>query len=630
MPEKRRPFFVMLVIATAVCSLAARGSSDEMMPPLSSPITFSEAVHAIQDLDFDAFIDESYRRLLLRDPDSLWYSEGAGARTVGLVDLAAFTDVSLEGLETTRQIEEAFRDHLLTFDREGLSLDQIIAYDSYLWILTDRLEMSDYPLWNLCIGPGMYGLQGRLDDLLEQLPVDNLEDAEAYIRRLQNVDEWFAQWIDTLRSRETSGVIPPRYELESSLAVLDGTLGGANGGAPNPETLPAYTHFRDKLAALPNLSTSERQALLASARNSVLDHVIPGLQSLREYIESLQDQSGDNISVSRYEGGADYFATLVRHHTTSAITIDEVRLLGQQEVARLQAEMRSFAATELGWPDDLPMAELNSRLDVAKQPLVQGQALLAEYERLLAEADVVLDDAFMERPTAGVEVRVDSSGCWACYAPPGSVSDTMGYMMTNLANLGAFTQYDEPVLVHHESIPGHHYQIALAMDLDVALPQTGKYRGDFYYIHPKLQAFSEGWALYAERLAVDLGLYEGDPLSYLLSLRLWLNRTARLVVQVGLHEDGWAWEDVVSYLREATGVEERTNRLLFHISYPAQACSYSIFSLFVLDIRQRAMDVLGERFDLRAFHHELLCHGLIPLQVLENVMNDWIERMSQS
>ena len=367
-----------------------------------------------------------------------------------------------------------------------------------------------------------------------------------------------------------------------------------------------------------------------AARDAVRDHVFPGFQALRAYYVQLQPHSGDTLSVSRYDGGDEYFASLVRHHATSDITVDEVYELGIEEVARLQAEMHRVAEDELGWPENMSMAEMSVRLDQAKMPLLQGQQLIDEYERLLAEVDAVMDDAFSVYPTAGVEVRVDPEGCWACYAQPGSISDDMGYMMTNLANLGAFTQYDEPVLVHHESIPGHHYQIALAMDLTVPLLQGGRYRDDFYYIHPKAQAFSEGWALYAERLALDLGLYKGDPLAHLLSLRLWLARTARLVIQVGLHSERWTWNDVVAYQQDAVGIREGDNRQLFHISYPGQACSYSVLSLAILDIRQRAMDLLGDRFDLKEFHWELLRHGFIPLQVLEEVMDNWMNALAQS
>lgn len=619
---------VALVAAMVMCALAVYESDATGASP--SPGTLQEALLAVQDLEFDEFVDESYRILLLRDPDSLWYGMGANARDFGLTDLATFTDMSLEGLDMTRQLEEAFRDLLLAFDRESLSSDQAITYDSYLWILNERLEMATYPYWNICIGPSMYGLQGRLNDLLAQLPVDSLEDAEAYVRRLQGVDEWFVQWIDALSSREAAGVIPPQYELDMSIMLLDEDLLGGGGESPDPESLPSYLLLEDKLADIPDLTTEQRQSVLGLAQDAVRDHVIPGFQALREHFTDLLALAGNEISVSRYDNGDDYFEMLVRHHTTSDITVDEVYQLGLQEVARLQDEMRSFAESELGWPASLSMTQMNSRLDGAKLPLLQGEDLLAEFARLLAETDSVMDEAFSVRPTAGVEVRVDPEGCPACYSQPGTISDDMGYMMTTLVNLGAYTMYDDPVLVHHESIPGHHYQIALAMDLDVPLLQAGTFREDLYYLHPKLQAFSEGWALYAERLAVDLGLYDEDPISYLLSLRLWLSRTARLVVQAGLHAQGWTWDEVVAYLREAVGFDERPNRQLFHISYPGQACSYSVFSLFVLDIRQRAMDELGDKFDLKAFHWELLRHGIIPLQVLEGVMEDWIDEMSQS
>ncbi|MFC2082552.1 DUF885 family protein [Candidatus Bipolaricaulota bacterium] len=626
----RRLMPVALVAAMVMCALAECDAEAEETA-LTFPITLEGAVLAVEGLSFDEFVDESYRILLLRDPDSLWYSAGAGARDLGLTDMVTFTDVSLDGLETTRQIVQAFLDQLLTYDKATLSPDQIITFDSFSWILNDRLEMAEYPFWSICIGPSMYGLQSRVNDLLANLPIESLEDAEAYIQRLEGVDEWFAQLIGTLSSREAAGIIPPNYELEMSIMLLENDLLGMTGvNVADPEALPAYTFLQEKLPAVPDLTDQQQQTLLALASDAVRDHVIPGFQALRDHFVQLQSQSGDILGVSRYDNGEDYFGMLVRHHTTSDITVDEVYQLGLQEVARLQDEMRSFAESELGWPASLSMTQMNSRLDGAKLPLLQGEDLLAEFERLLAETDAVMDEAFSVRPTAGVEVRVDPEGCPACYSQPGTISDDMGYMMTTLVNLGAYTMYDDPVLVHHESIPGHHYQIALAMDLDVPLLQAGTFREDLYYLHPKLQAFSEGWALYAERLAVDLGLYDEDPISYLLSLRLWLSRTARLVVQAGLHTQGWTWDEVVAYLREAVGFDERPNRQLFHISYPGQACSYSVFSLFVLDIRQRAMDELGDKFDLKAFHWELLRHGIIPLQVLEGVMEDWIDEMSQS
>ena len=255
--------------------------------------------------------------------------------------------------------------------------------------------------------------------------------------------------------------------------------------------------------------------------------------------------------------------------------------------------------------------------------LPSGDALLAEYEQRIAAADFAASDFFDLYPSHAPVVEHDPVAPPAYYQGPALDGSAPGRMIASGLHPLSYTYYDVPVLVHHETIPGHHVQLATAMEL--GLPN---YRRDnifnVYRQHLPFQAYVEGWALYAEQLAYEMGLYDDDPLGNLRRLRLRLHRTARMVADTGIHAKGWTASQAADYMEQATGTPYRRERLWQIIAIPAQSCAYNVGHLKILEMRQRAMDQLGDAFDIKAFHNVVLGNGAMPISVLERLVDDWI------
>jgi len=254
---------------------------------------------------------------------------------------------------------------------------------------------------------------------------------------------------------------------------------------------------------------------------------------------------------------------------------------------------------------------------------VTGEALRRKYEEILATADQAAEAYFDLRTSADVVIRAAQDGPPAYYAPPEPGSDDPGEMPVNLGFSPLYVNYNEHVLVHHETIPGHHTQIALAQELD--LPGYQRFFGTNPYLQNyDFQAYTEGWAWYAEVLAGEMGLYDGDPLANLGRLRLHLIRAVRVVVDTGLHAKGWTLDEAAAYLEKVTGLPQSNARLTRYLVNPGYPSGYTIGFWSILEMRQRAMDELGNRFDIREFHNTVLGNGILPICVLENVVDGWI------
>jgi uncharacterized protein (DUF885 family) len=354
---------------------------------------------------------------------------------------------------------------------------------------------------------------------------------------------------------------------------------------------------------------------------------IPSFDNVRKYLIRLDGLTTNEAGVWKFPNGEAYYAYILRHHTTTDLTPEEVHELGLAEVARIQAEMRS-AAAELGHPPDMTMAALDALIS-AEVDLVEGDALLAEYEERIAQADEASAGFFDIYPSAPPVVVFDPNAPIGYYEPPPLDGSGPGRMPTNLQNPARYTLYNVPVLVHHETIPGHHVQMAVAQEL--GLPNFRRdHIFNVYRQHLPFQAYVEGWALYAEQLAWEMGLYEGDPLGNLGRLRLELHRTARMVVDTGIHAMGWTMGEAADYMETATGVPYALERLYQIVAIPGQACGYSVGRIKILELRQRAMDRLGDQFDIQEFHNVILGNGALPLTVLEHTVMEYIDAKGTS
>jgi uncharacterized protein (DUF885 family) len=602
-------------------ALPAAGQADGASGSSGAPAAVSLRADAGQGLPLRAFIDDAYQQLLLRDPDGLWYNNLAP--TFGLESFSSWTDLSPEYTAGTRDLELSLRDGLHSYDRSSLTRDEQVEYDTFEWWLEDRIRSHDFQFWDLCIGPYGFGVQSRVVDLLDQLPIKSVEDAEDYVDRLRAFGPWMGQLIAALATREGFGILPPADLLQMTIQDIGDSLLLEVNGVSHPSELTIYTTFVERLSTS-SVPPAEQEALLTEAEEVIREVFIPALQDLRTHLSLALEGAGNDLGVGRYTNGEAYYDELLHHYLTDDVSISELHELGLKEVARIQNELRSAAERDLGWPSGLTMSELYSRIQQAHGEYLEGADLLARYKQLIADAQDVLPEFFATIPTTQLAIRIDPGAPPAYYENPPLDGSGPGVLVTSLANAALGTAYDDAVLMHHETIPGHHLQFALALEADIPTLQKLPL-GSVYVQHPPFQAFSEGWALYAEHLAYEMGLYDDDPLGNLWRLRLELVRAVRLVADTGINGLGWSWDEAAAYIEGALGQRQGLGAMLRFESAPGQACGYNYGYFKIVELRQEAMNRLGDAFDLREFHEQVLQHGAIPLQVLDRVIHDWIE-----
>jgi uncharacterized protein (DUF885 family) len=578
--------------------------------------SIADALASLEDLPIDQFFELSYRQLQLRDPDRLHINGLAGEYGVAT---DRFTDMSDAYVRETQQLESAIMDLLRTYDRDRLAPELQVSYDVYEWYLDDLVRgheftFYDYPVNSMTI----WGKQNWLIDfMVSYQPITDRKDAEDYIARLAQIDTWVEQLLEGLELRKQAGVVPPRYIVDESIVQVEGHLHLDRSGPAQARATELYTSFRQRLHQVDGLNADDKQALLDSALAEIEGTFVPAYLELRDYLLDLEGIASDMPGVHQFPEGQAFYAWVLEDQTSSDMSPERIHELGLSEVARLQAEMLASAAG-LGYPQGITMAELEERL-AEEAGYLEGAALLAEFHRLIALADQATESTFDLLPTAELAVESEPFGSGiGYYLPPPLDRSGPGVFYTNVDY--PFVRHIIPTYIYHETIPGHHLQGALARELD--LPT---FRREL-----ELNGYMEGWAVYAELLAWEMGLYEDDPLGNLGRLGLELSRAARLVIDTGIHAKGWTRQEAAAYYESATGRPTSPAAMHRYIILPGQGCGYTIGLLKILELRQRAMDRLGDVFDIKEFHNVVLGNGSLPLTVLERVVDDWIEGEASS
>ncbi len=583
-----------------------------------TPLSVTEILESIDSLPFDEFLAESYRQLQLRDPDSQFIN--GYADLYGVENRGQYTDLSPEYSDQTGQLETGILELLRSYPRESLSAEQNISYAAYEWYLAMRVRGHEYADYKILLNP-VWGLQSLPIDILSELPLETKADAQTYITRLANVKVWSEQVIDGLIRLEQAEALPPRYVIEDTIALLNGILNIEGQSQPNASILEVYTRFRSEVNQVSEISAGEREALLDDALKEVEESFIPAYLAMIDQLEALIPGAIDDPNQWHLPCGEEYYAYLLEYYTGTSLSADEIHTLALAEVSRLQEEIQ-IAARDMGYPAGLSMAELNQRLSEDSE-MITGDALTQKYEQLISAADQTARDYFGLWANAGVVTQINMDAPPAFYMSPPPGSSKPGVMVINPSFSPLYVNYNEYVLVHHESIPGHHTQLALAQEL--AVPDFQRYYGVNPYLQEYiLQAYPEGWAFYGETLAWEIGLYADDPLANLGRLRLHLLRVVRSVVDTGIHAKGWTLDQAASYLEEVTGMPQNRSALTRYIVNPGYVNGYNIGAMKMIELRQRAMDALGDSFDIREFHDVVLGHGNLPIVVLEQVVDDWI------
>jgi uncharacterized protein (DUF885 family) len=508
------------------------------------------------------------------------------------------------------------------YDRNALDRDGQLSYDVLDYFLSiqvegDRFRDHDFPVNQ------MAGIQSSLPSFMSEThQVNNRHDADAYIARLDKFPQKFDQVIEGLRLRESKGVLPPKFTVDGVLKQMDGFV-----GVPAEQNM-LYTSFKEKLdkIAPEQIAQADRDALLARVAASVQNSVYPAYHSLIDYFTSLQPKAQRNDGAWSLPDGDAYYAWCVRMHTTTDMTPEQVHTLGLSEVARISGEMDAILKDK-----GLVEGSIGARVQqLAHAPestfpsTPEGKAaMLKQYQAILDEVNSGLGDAFDVRPKLGVQVKAvpafAEKTAPGAYYEPGSFDGTRpGTFFANMRDTSETPKFAMRTLAYHEGIPGHHFQISIAQELQ-GVP--------FFRRVLPFTAYAEGWALYSERLAWELG-FEKDPLDNLGRLRDEMMRGVRLVVDSGIHYKHWSREQAIAYMMENTGMAESdvTAEIERYFVDPGQALAYKAGMLKILELREKAKQALGPKFTLAKFHDQVLTHGALPLALLERVIDDWIKQ----
>jgi uncharacterized protein (DUF885 family) len=470
----------------------------------------------------------------------------------------------------------------------------------------------------------MFGWHATLASfLISNHRVDDVEDALAYIARLEGTAPLIRQLVRNLERRANKRIIAPRFVYPHVQRDIANLLSGRPFETSAEHDSPLLEDFRKKVAAL-DLDDDVRAQLLAAAEQALLQSMQPAYRELSGYLSRLEKKADDRAGVWKLPRGKAFYEFALRRITTTDMSAEEIHQLGLDEVARIHSEIRAIMV-EVGFEGDLQaffdFMENDPRFYYPDTE--EGRAAYLERTReLIAAMDARLDDYFSRRPKAELEVRPveafrEQSAGKAFYQRPSDDGVRPGIYYVNLRNMKEMPKYQMDALVYHEALPGHHMQIALAQEAG-DLPSFRRFGGYTAYI--------EGWGLYAEYLPLEMGFYQ-DPYANFGRLAMELWRACRLVVDTGLHARRWTREQAIEYLVDNTPMSrsDSTREIERYIVMPGQATSYKIGMNKILELRARAAAELGEQFDIRQFHHVILESGAVPLTVLEEIVSEWLE-----
>jgi uncharacterized protein (DUF885 family) len=557
----------------------------------------------LQGLPLDEFYFESYDALLQRTPELIVWR---GLTGVFPPDSIGLNNISDAYQRETFAMHQVVLEMLRTHDRSALTADEQLTYDIYEWQQQDEVDRLEFIYYDFVATYNFYGLhRDTLEFFTAVHPMETQQDAENYVTRLNAVDDKFLQVGERLTLQSGAGVIEPALTLDAAIFYL----GDIADVAAN--TTPYYTVFVDKVNNIAGLSAVDRQALVDSALSAVTNSVIPAYRQLRQTMQGLLATAPPSIGVGQYPLGTEYYNNRLKHHTTTALTAAEIHQLGLDELLRIQADMRVIF-DQLGYPQNETMQELFARVE-GDGGIIPAVDVKPAYESMVAFAEQNLAAAFDIFPSAPVVVADDDFGGY--YIGPSYDGARPGAFYAGTVNDEAY--FRMPSLTYHESVPGHHTQIAIQMDQDTPV----------FRKMSRVTAFVEGWALYAERLAYELDWYNNDPYGDLGRLQYEALRATRLVVDTGIHSMGWSFDQSVQYLEETLGVSRGSAQGAAgrYSVVPAQATAYMVGMLQILAARARAIDALGAQFDLKEFHRLLLSNGAVPMDIMNREVDRWIQ-----
>ena len=575
--------------------------------------------NAEKPFSFRLFLDRTLVKVALNSPQTL--------TSLGILENLGMTghnanldDASLASMDKMFANLHQVKTTMSEYADEDLTEDELLSKEIAMYLLNlvngfEQFRFHNYPFNQ------MSGAQSNFPSFMDaQHAITDVASVDNYISRLSQSQRFFEQQMEGLRLREQKNIIPPRFVIERVIDEMTRFI-----GKPAIDNV-LYTSAQTKIEASIDIPEEQQNELLSRIEFEIVSTVYPTYQDLIDYFTQLLPKAGNDDGLWRLPDGDQAYRLALQFFTTTDYSAQEIHLLGLSEVDRIQAEIIAILAAEdydtsAGF--SAAIANMSEQADFYYSDDDAGRTqILEDYQVILDEIDAGLGDAFFVRPKAGMEVvRIplfkEKTAPGAYYQQPSLDGTRPGRFFANLYDIKATPKYSMRTLAYHEGIPGHHFQVAISMELE-GLPI-------FRTISP-FTAYVEGWALYAEYLAWELG-FQSDPFDNIGRLQAELFRAVRLVVDTGIHAKRWTREQAIDYMLANTGMAESDiiSEIERYIVIPGQATSYKIGMMKILDVRSKAQQALGDAFSLGEFHDVVLKNGAVPLDILERLVDQYIE-----
>lgn len=540
-------------------------------------------------------------------------------------------EISLEAEQQHNEALQAFRKRLINIVQPALSPENQLSYELLLQDIEESLlyapfQHHGYPLSQ------MGGWHTRVPNvLINYQEINDIQGAHDYIERIKGVPHLFNDLISQLEKSEEAGIIPPAFIYPSVIAAAENVIKGAPFSGQGES--PIWKDFNEKIEAL-GLYQSSNKVLFKKAKRAMTKSLQPAYKDLINFLKKQQTRAPEFQVVSDLPNGPEYYQLLLKSYTTTDLTAEQIHTTGLSEVNRIQQKIRKLIKS-LEYPKaldegfDSKLVELkpfftwmeDSAERFEQNP--QGELDFVAYQRdKVAAMSMRLHTTFSTLPTTPIVVRPvaeyrQQSAPIAFYEQPAMDGSRPGFYYVNPARQHDLPKYRLAALAYHEALPGHHMQIALARENN-ELPSFRRLMG--------FTAYSEGWALYAEKLSEEMGGYTSDEERYgQLIMELW--RAVRLVIDTGLHAKGWSMQQALDYRLANTPFSEQDSikAIERYLVMPGQATSYKIGAIEIERLRKKAKKALGRDFSLPEFHQIILGQGALPLDILEQQVDFWIE-----
>lgn len=587
-----RPLLLAVALSAALAPLPT--TSHAAAAPAASREEASRQLHRL--------FDEEWERGLRESPEGATYNGDPRYND-------RWTDMSLAAIRQRQADDLTALARLRAIDRSALPEADRLSYDVFAWDLERAVERQKFNEWQRPLSQ-RGGIQ-TADEIVEVLQFRSVKDYEDWLARLEALPALVEQNIVLMREGMKAGNTPARVLMERVPAQIAAQLVDD----------PARSRFYSPFLKFPDdITQADRARLQARARAVVADRVIPAYRTLDSFFRTeYLPATRESIAAVDLPDGRAYYDFLAGYFTTTDLSADRIHEIGLGEVARIRGEMEKVKA-EVGFKGSLAEFFTYLRSDPRFFKKTPGD-LLEAYRAISKRIDPELVKVFRTIPRLPYGVRpipdaIAPDTTTAYYQPGALDGSRAGYYYVNLYKPEVRPTWEMMALSLHEAVPGHHFQFARGMEL----PDVPNFRRVGYFV-----AYGEGWGLYAERLGYDMGLYD-DPYDRMGQLAYDMWRAVRLVVDTGMHAKGWSRDRAIRFFMDNSPKTEQdvVNEIDRYISWPGQALAYKIGQLKISELRERASEALGERFDLRDFNDAVLATGSVPLSVLEAHVDAWI------